>query len=130
MKTRKFKIAIQTSKKTLDQFENAWKKIEGKNHSNQDEDVVLYFSNPSMIAKVLSPERLRLIQMIQDKSPHSITELATLLGRAQSNIQRDVSYLAELGILDLKKSKGSKGDIVQPQFNWSGFDIDLSKKRA
>ncbi len=131
MKPRKFRIAIQSPKKTLDDFEKTWKRIESKTSKQDDaDDVVLYFSDSSQIAKILSPERLRLIQMIQDEKPLSVTKLAQLLDRAQANVQRDVTFLAGLGILDLKKKKSLKNDLVQPQFNWSGFDIDLTKRRA
>ena len=48
-----------------------------------------------------------------------------MLGRAQSNVQKDVHELAELGILELERSvkKGQKKETVQPKFEWDGFDI-------
>ena len=73
-----------------------------------------------MVSKVLSAERLRLIQMVQEKKPASVNQLATILGRAQSNVHKDVPYLAELGILELRKvgNEGRKTASMRPR--WLG----------
>ena len=139
MKAKKFKIRLQTPKQTLDEFEKTWTLMQiGPNGKRtrvaqeHDGDLVLYFSDLSLVSKVLSAERLRLIQMVQEKKPTSVNQLATMLGRSQANVLKDVHYLAELGILDLKKIKieGKKAESMQPQFRWTGFDIDLVKKKA
>ncbi len=132
MKARKFKIRLQTPKATLDEFEKSWELIaSGKGKAEQDDDMVLYFSDLAMVSKVLSSERLRLIQTIQEKKPASVNQLATMLDRAQANVHKDVHYLAELGILELRKlrSEGGKTGSVRPRFRWSGFEIDLAKKK-
>ncbi len=133
MKARKFKIKLQTAKASLDEFEKSWELISsGKNKAEQDDDMVLYFSDLAMVSKVLSAERLRLIQMVQEKKPASVNQLATMLGRAQANVHKDVHYLAELGILELRKvrNEGRKTDSMRPRFRWAGFEIDLAKKKV
>ena len=127
MIAKKFKIRLQTLNSTLDQFESDWKNIGDGKKPLLAEDAVLYFADLGMVSKVLSQERLRLIQMVREKSPTSVNELAHLLERAQANVHRDVHYLAELGILELKRIKvEGKAESVQPEFKWSGFDIDLA----
>ena len=132
MKGKKIKVGIRSPREGLDEFVRIGESMENGTYLESEEDNVLglYFPNFEMIPKVLSPERLRLLQMITDERPNSITKLAELLKREQANVQRDVSYLASLGIIDLVKSKGPKNDIVEPQFNWSGFEIELSKKQV
>lgn len=133
MKAKRFKIRLQTPAQTLDEFEKTWELISSrkKHDIEQDDDLVLYFTDLSMVSKVLSPERLRLIQVIQERRPESVNQLASMLGRAQANVHKDVHYLSELGILELKRVKKAKGpDSVQPKCRWTGFDIDLSKKKA
>jgi predicted transcriptional regulator len=133
VKAKKFKIRLQSPKTTLDEFEKTWKLIAaGKGKSGLEEnELVLYFSDLSMISKVLSPERLRLIQTVQEKKPESVNQLAILLGRAQANVHKDVHYLKELGILELKKRRQrGKTESVQPRFTWAGFDIELAKRKA
>lgn len=78
-----------------------------------------------MVPKVLSVERLKLLRAIKKDKPSSVNQLAKLLGRSQQNVHKDVHYLAELGIIDLKKTRknGSKKESVQPEFKWAGFDV-------
>jgi len=127
MKAKKFKIRLQTLGQTLDQFEDDWHAIE-KGKKPKLTGAVLYFADLGMVSKVLSQERLRLIQMIREKKPRSVNELAGLLERAQANVHRDVHYLAELGILELTRIKeDGKAEVVRPEFKWSGFDIEMDE---
>ncbi len=127
MKLKKFKIKIQTSKQTLDEFEKTWKiiSVNKGNRTKSDDDIVLCFADLSMVSKVLSTERLRIIQTIRKNKPTSVNQLAQMLERSQANVHKDVHYLAKLGILDLKKIRkpGKKSESIQPEFNWDGFDI-------
>jgi predicted transcriptional regulator len=61
---------------------------------------------PEDIAKILTNERIRLLQVIREKKPESISELIRLLDRSQSNVSNDVKYLEEIGLLELEEKKG------------------------
>ena len=125
MKTRKFRIIIQSPKKTLDEAEKTFKLVSARKSKSKDDSLTLCFSDFSMIPKVLSTERLKLLRTIKEHNPSSVNQLAKLLGRSQQNVHKDVHYLAELGIVELKKTRknGSKKESVQPEFNWDGFDV-------
>ena len=125
MKTRKFKIIIQTPKKTLDDAEKTFKLMAAGKNRDKKVSLTLCFSDFSMIAKVLSAERLKLLRTVREQKPTSVNQLAKLLGRSQQNVHKDVHYLASLGIVDLKRSRknGSKKESIQPEFNWDGFDV-------
>ena len=125
MKTRKFKIVIQPPKKTLDDAERTFKLMSDKKIRDKEDSLTLCFSDFSMVSKVLSTERLKLLRTIKKDKPSSVNQLAKLLGRSQQNVHKDVHYLAELGIIELKKTRknGSKKESVQPEFNWDGFDV-------
>jgi predicted transcriptional regulator len=125
MKTKRFKIKIMSLEQSGREFSNAWRMTEAGKAYEAGYDLVLIFPNLTWITKVLSPERVRLIQAIREKKPRSIRQLAKFLERAQQNVQRDVQELAELGIIELRKMrlKGQKRESLQPEFNWDGFDI-------
>ena len=125
MKTKKFKIIIQTPKKTLDEVEKTFKLMSARKTKDKDDSLTLCFSDFSMSPKVLSAERLKLLRTIREEKPTSVNQLAKLLGRSQQNVHKDVHYLADLGIIDLKRTRknGSKRESVEPQFNWDGFDV-------
>ena len=131
MKVRKFKIKIRNSTNNaelFDSFKNdfvkTWKAAE-KGHLTNEYELELAFPDVTYLSKIFRPERIRMIQMIKEKRPDSIYQLAKLLGRTTANVQRDVNELAELGIIELKKAKkkGQKREIVTPEYNWDGFDI-------
>ena len=107
-------------------FIKSWKSAKSPAIGHLEEyDLVLSFPDISWLPKILSPERIRLIQTIRELKPESVYQLAKYLERATSNVQKDVSELAEMGILELKKyrKKGQKRSCTRPLFKWSGFDI-------
>lgn len=61
---------------------------------------------PEDVAKILTNERIRLLQVIREKKPESISELARLLNRSQSNVSNDVKYLEGIGLLEFEEKKG------------------------
>lgn len=61
---------------------------------------------PEDVAKILTSERIRLLQVIREKKPGSISELARLLNRSQSNVSNDVKYLEGIGLLEFEEKKG------------------------
>ena len=60
---------------------------------------------PEDVAKILTNERIRLLQVIREKKPESISELARLLNRSQSNVSNDTKYLEGIGLLELEEIK-------------------------
>ena len=131
MKVRKFKIKIDPPGTTAaERFKEEsledWNRLKkGKSVADAEYDIVLSFPDISYLSKVVSPERVRIYQTIKNKNPSSIYELSKMLGRSLSNVQRDVHELANMGIIELKKTrkKGQKRVILCPLYNWDGFDI-------
>ena len=130
MKVKKFKIIVASSQEAavegfFERFEEAWKLAEKRKSPNSEHELILTLPNLSWLSKIFSPERIRLIQTIREKKPASIYQLAKILERTPTNVQRDVHELAELGIIELKKTrkKGQKRETLQPEYNWDGFDI-------
>jgi predicted transcriptional regulator len=119
MKARKFRIKIQSLEDFKGDFIKNWKAAERGFELEKDYELVLSFQDSSSLARVFSPERIRIIQTVQEKKPASIRELARLLKRAQPNVQKDVQDLASLGIIELKKSKlkGQKQESLRPSLS-------------
>ena len=82
---------------------------------------------PEDIAKILTSERIRLLQIVREKNPESISELAHLLDRSQSNVSNDIKYLEGIGLLELEM----KNDPImhkKPLVNYDAvrITVDLS----
>lgn len=132
MRAKKFRVIFQSVNETLDQFEKDWKVIQkgGKPSRLVATDEPFLMIDYPMFPKIFSTERLRIIHTIQEKHPVSVSALAEILGREQANVHRDVHFLAEFGILDLKRVKEEgKPENVKPEFNWAGFEIEIENKK-
>ncbi len=57
------------------------------------------------IGKILTHERLRLLAIIRENQPESISELARMLNRKESNVHNDLTFLEGIGLLELKEGK-------------------------
>ena len=125
MKVRKFKIKIESGTEFRAGIISVWKDLEKHPKSDAEHELVLSFPNLFWLAKILSPERLRLIKTIKEQKPESIYQLAKHLGRATPNVQKDVHDLAKYRIIELRKirKKGIKRTSLQPVYDWDGFDI-------
>ena len=125
MKTKKFKIKIQSLEGFKGDFTKAWKLAEQGKKWEAEYDLVLNFQDASALSRVFSPERIRIIQTIRELNPLSIRELARVLKRAQSNVQKDVQDLAALGVIVLKRFKaiGQKQESLRPICPWDEFDV-------
>jgi predicted transcriptional regulator len=125
MKVRCFKIKIQSMEGFRQDVFASWKAAEDGQEWEPNYEMILSFQDVGDLARVFSPERMRIIQTVRKESPSSIRELARLLRRAQPNVQKDVQDLAQMGILKLKKTKvkGQKRESLKPSCPWDEFQV-------
>lgn len=64
----------------------------------------IWFTSIRSLAEVLSDENQILLQIITDKKPTSIKELATITGRQSSNLSRTLKTLSAYGFVKLEKT--------------------------
>lgn len=62
------------------------------------EEKVVSFEDPADLLQVLTSARLAVMRVVLEK-PRSITEVAESLGRDRSAVKRDVTLLAEAGLV-------------------------------
>lgn len=67
----------------------------------------LYFENAAALRRFFSDRRLELLRAIRRHHPRSIKELATLVNRDFKNVNADVHYLVQLGLVELERERGS-----------------------
>jgi len=90
--------------------------------SNHDETPVptLNFLEYSDMHKILSPSRLAIIRALAGNGTLSIREVARRLGRDVQAVHRDITMLANAGVVD-KTKQG-----VSFPYNGLHFDFDIS----
>ena len=67
----------------------------------------LYFENAAALRTFFSDRRLELLRAIRRYDPRSIKELAGRVGRDLKNVNAEVHYLAQLGLVELESERGS-----------------------
>lgn len=82
----------------------------------------IWFESMESLGQVLSGQNRKLLRLINESNPTSLTELETLSGRKKSNLSRTLKTLSNYGIVDLVKKKGT----VRPVVNATDFQVELS----
>lgn len=82
----------------------------------------IWFTSIASFAKVLSDQNRALLSLIVEVQPHSLTELASLSGRAKSNLSRTLKTMEHYGLVRLEKGKGGK---VMPRVLYSDIVLDV-----
>jgi predicted transcriptional regulator len=83
----------------------------------------VWFTSTESFAKVLSAGNRELLQIIVDKEPSSLDELAQLTGRAKSNLSRTLKTMAGYGLIRLDRHE--RGRLV-PHVLHDRVKLDLS----
>lgn len=68
------------------------------------EPPTIWFPSLASLAAVLSDDNRRLLRLIHDKQPKSLTELAELSGRKVPNLSRTLRLMAEYGLVSLHRN--------------------------
>jgi predicted transcriptional regulator len=122
MRTRRVRIAVEPLAKT----EVRWKKaLKGTTTSGGD---VVTVASWEVLAKVLSPARLEMLARIPEIKPKSIAALARSLERDFKNVYSDVMFLAEVGLVELRKEGPRK--MSAPVVRCTGIEVDFRRGAA
>ena len=78
------------------------------------EKAIVFTLDDKELSTLFTKERLRLINIIENKKPKSIRELAELTNREESAISRDLKILEDFDIVEIiKEGKTSKPVVKQ-----------------
>ena len=106
MKIKRIKIEIRSLDNALKEAGEVFEKL-SKGETVQKKTAI-YFNNLKEMRKVLTEKRLELLKTIKDKKPASVYELARMVHRDIKNVLQDLSYLQELGLVDITETKDKK----------------------
>ena len=101
-------------------FNTFFKKMTGS-QSQEDMD----FESLSMLRKLLSNEKARLIHTIKTKKPKSIYELAKLLDRDFKSVIQDIKLLQKFGFIEMIAEKSGKRNRLRPVISVDSITINL-----
>ncbi len=116
MKLKRVRIAVEPLSRTHERWKKA---LRGKATSK---DAVLTVASWEVLGRILSAPRLEILARIPALRPKSIAALARSLKRDLKNVDADVMFLADLGLIELKA--GSRKTLI-PIVRFSGIEVDL-----
>jgi predicted transcriptional regulator len=80
-----------------------------------EKDVKEYdFDSLSLVRRLLSNEKAKILHTIKRKSPSSIYNLAKLLGRDFKSVSEDIKLLERFGFIDMISEKTGKRQRLKP----------------
>lgn len=104
MKLKDVEIIVMNDEEYGDHLNKLFEKVkEGKINESEPHKIVSRTTED--IGKILTRERIRLLHVIREKKPESISELARLLDRKESNVHNDLTFLEGIGLLEIKKGR-------------------------
>jgi len=122
MKVKNIKIAIKSDPVLFSEIKQVWNSLEKGEKVQKHKGV--YFENLDTMRKVLTEERLRILKTIKTNNPQSIYELAKLIKRDIKNTFNDVQFLAQVGLIELKKTKDGR-EKTTPQVNYDQILLEI-----
>jgi predicted transcriptional regulator len=82
----------------------------------------VWFTSLESFARVLSARNRALLSLIAEAKPDSISELASLCGRAKSNLSRTLRTMENYGLVRLKR--GARGKLA-PRVAYTEIVLDV-----
>lgn len=122
MKVRNIKISIKAEEELFNEVKDVWSKLEKGEKAGKHEGIS--FESFEAMRKVLTEERLRILKTIKKDHPESIYELAKILHRDIKNTFNDVQFLAQAGLVELKKTKEGR-EKTTPLVNYDKILLEI-----
>lgn len=123
MRIKNVIIGIKNAREILDEAKDVMKRLD-RGEKVGRKKAGIYFENLETMRKAITEERVRILRVIKEKHPASIYELAKLLGRNLKNVSDDVHYLAELGLIELEKTKNGR-EKTTPKVNYDKIMLEI-----
>lgn len=82
----------------------------------------IWFSSLKSLSQVLSENNVRLLKLMEEHNPETLSDLALLSGRQPSNLSRTLKTLERYGLVELKR----KDKTLKPIAKATAFDIQYA----
>ncbi len=122
MKVRNIKISIKSDEELFNEVKGVCEKLERGEKVKKHEGIS--FESLEAMRKVLTEKRLKILRTIKKKHPQSIYELAKMLHRDIKNTFDDVQFLAQAGLIVLKKTKNGR-EKTTPTVNYDKILLEI-----
>ena len=122
MKAKNITIRIKSLEDILGEAKGVMKKLSRGGKVEKHEGIS--FDSIDDMRKVLTAQRLKVLKTIRKERPASIYDLAKLLHRDKKNTFDDVQFLAEMGLVELKKTREGR-EKTAPTVNYERILLEI-----
>lgn len=123
MKVKNITIGIKSVEEGLKDLAKVMKGIQKGNPSRRKRPAT-YFVSLEAMRRVLTPKRLELLHIIREEQPDSIYELAQIAKRDLKNVQEEVTLLARMGLVSLRKTNVAR-ERIAPRVDYDHLQLDI-----
>ncbi len=116
-------IGIKNVKEMLEDAKGVMKSLERSKKVGKKKPGI-YFENLETMRKAITVQRLKILKVIKAEHPASIYRLAKMLDRNLKNVSDDVHYLADLGLIELEKTKDGR-EKTTPTVNYDKILLEI-----
>ena len=120
--TRRIKVGIMP----LKEFQAYTRAIATGKHKRKRGEPKIWFNSMASLAQVLSDQNRELLALIAQEEPESISELARLSHRSQSNLTRTLNKMEHYGLVRMKT--GAQGK-KKPSVPYTEILVDMSIRK-
>lgn len=118
---KKLIVSLKSPNESLNDFKKALKLAKkGKLNTPHYE---IAFDNKRDFSKFI--KNIDLLMAIQSLNPSSVYELAKILGKDQSNVNKVISFFESYGIIKLKKAKKNNRSVNKPVVDYQKIEFNL-----
>lgn len=122
MRVKEIKVVVRPLEEDMEEVVDAFRKVE-KGEGFKDEKIVV--DNLDDLRRILTPERIRILQVIKNRKPKSIYELSKLLERDRAAVMRDLEHLSKLGFVEFKEEKRKKRKSKKPIVPYDEIEVSI-----
>ncbi|QWR78393.1 HVO_A0114 family putative DNA-binding protein [Candidatus Magnetomonas plexicatena] len=122
MKVKTIKIVIKSDEDIFNEVKEVVRKIEQNEKIKKHEEIA--FDDIDTLRKILTDGRMKILKGIKKYNPQSIYELAKILDRDIKNTFDDVQFLAEMGLIELKKTKDGR-EKTTPKVSYDNILVEI-----
>ncbi|MBL6996419.1 hypothetical protein [Desulfobacula sp.] len=117
---KKLIVSLKTSNQVINDFKKAFKKAKKGQMKDHFE---ISFDNRTDFNKFI--RNLDILTFIIHHNPRSVYELAKLMEKDVSNLNKTILYYADLGVVKIKKEKGGR-ETNKPIVEFNKIEFDLA----
>lgn len=119
-------MKLKTARIIVESFKGMnlrWKKALKGNLKSKGNEETISIASWAMLDKVLSSPRLQILSVIPKFKPRSIAQLAKVMKKDFKNVYADVKFLADLGLIELRRKGPRKTLVPTAKFNEIEFPL-------